>query len=69
MGSSSSLTANASQLANALPVAYPDGKGRLLSLPTKVELQSSYQTIEVVVATIPLKSANTVFKYVNIENT
>ena len=67
MGSPSSLTANASQLANTLPVGCPDGKGRLLLLPTKIELQSSYQTIEVIVATVPLKSANTVFKYVNLE--
>ena len=68
MGSLSALTTNASQLASALPVAYPDGTGRLLSLPTKIELQSSYQTIEVFVATVPLKFANTVFKYVNLEN-
>ena len=68
MGSSSSLTSNASQLANALPIAYPDGKGCLLSLPTKIELESSYQTIEAFVAVVPLKSANTVFKYVNLEN-
>ena len=68
MGSPSSLTTNAFQLANLLPVAYPDGKGRLLSLPTKSEIQSSYQIVEVFVATVPLKSANTVFKYVNVEN-
>ena len=68
MGSPSSLTANpTSQLANTLCVACPDGKGRLLSLPTKIELQSSNQIVEVVVATVPLKSANTVFKYVNLE--
>ena len=68
MGSPSSLNTDAFQLANSLPVAYPDGKGRLLSLPTKSELQSSYQIVEVLVATVPLKSANTVFKYVNLEN-
>ena len=67
MGSPSSLNTDAFQLANSLPVAYPDGKGRLLSLPTKSELQSNYQIVEVFVATVPLKSANTVFKYVNLE--
>ena len=65
MGPPSSSTIN-TQLASALTFAYPVGKGRLLSLPTKIELQSNYQTIEVFVATVPLKSANTVFKYVNL---
>lgn len=64
MGSPFNLTGNASQLANTLPVRCSDGIGRLLSLPTKIELQSSYQTVEAVVATVPLKSANSVFKYV-----
>ena len=67
MGSPSNLTTNASQLVNAVRGTYPGGKGRLVALPTKIELQLSCQTIEVFVATVPLKSANTIFKYVHLE--
>lgn len=44
--------------------AYLGEEGRLVSLPSKGELQSSCQTIEVFVATIPLKSASTVLNVV-----
>ncbi|KAF6219849.1 hypothetical protein HO133_003674 [Letharia lupina] len=64
MGSPSSSTTKPSQPVNALRGAYDGEGGHLVSLPTKVELQSSCQTIEVFVATIPLKSASTVLKLV-----
>ena len=63
MGSPSSSTAYLSQSINGLRDVHPDEQGRLVSLPTKVELDSSCQTIKVFVATIPLKSASTVLKY------
>ena len=64
MGSPSSSVNNLSQLVNVLLDAYPRQEGCLVSLPTKAELQYSYQTIEVFIATIPLKSASTILKYV-----
>ena len=65
MGSPTGIAANASQPANVPRDVYPGEKGHLLLLPTKIELQSSCQTIEVFVVTIPLKSASTVLKYVH----
>ena len=63
MGFPSSFTTNPSRPADALGDPPPGERGRLVSLPTKAELQASCQTIEVYVAIIPLKSACTVLKY------
>ena len=64
MGSPSFQNTTSSQPADLLRHAYPDEDGRLVSLPTKVELQSNCQPIDVFVATIPLKSASTILKYI-----
>lgn len=64
MGSSLSLTTKTSQPVNVLRDVYPGEEGRLVPLPTKAELQSSCQTIEVFVAIIPLNSASTILKFV-----
>ena len=63
MGFPSSFTTNSFGPADALGDPPFGERGRLVSLPTKAELQSSCQTIEVYVAIIPLKSASTVLKY------